>query len=174
MRPVLVLLITVLIITAIAGLGVIVALIVVPKFLKKQAKTYRLYGDPTTAEKEPEAYENLKTARREILRDNFKIMTWYGIYFLVAVPNIVHYFKGIRYGPNLPYVLFLLAVGIPFLICFIHVVSKADMQRSRLLATGANRKESSKFVINWILILPAVYVTEVQFLYKISNSLFRQ
>jgi hypothetical protein len=116
-------------------------------------------------------YENLEEANNEIVSTNIKPAVIYGLYFTISIPIIVKIFGGIKYGPNLPYTVFLLAVGIPFLICFCHFLMKVEKRRCRILASDFDYRSKSQSIVEWIAIIPAIYLLLIMAMLKISNML---
>jgi len=92
-------------------------------------------------------FTDVSEAKRQALSGNVKIILGYGIYFVSVVPILVLLLGKIQYGPNIPYLIFLFAVGIPWLVCFLQSLLRAEKQRVRFRASNFPSKPSSVFFI---------------------------
>jgi hypothetical protein len=123
--------------------------------------------------KEAVPYSNIEQAKKQVVSENLRLMLWYGVYYVISIPTIVLFLGEIKYGPNLPYTIFLIVTGIPFLICFMQVILKVEKQRLRLLASGVPSKSLSFYLVNWIVLIPLIFVVIlIPLLLKISKKLF--
>jgi hypothetical protein len=116
-------------------------------------------------------YASSDEANKEFLSDSIKFALGYGLYFLISVPLLVKFFGGIKYGPNLPYTVFLIVVGIPFLVCFYHILLKIENRRTRIKASKLMNKPGQQLIAHWIVIVPTLIVFLIMVLLKVSNSL---
>jgi hypothetical protein len=119
-----------------------------------------------------ETYPDIKKSITSISRKNFHVLLWYLLYFIIIIPILVHFFGKIKYGPNIPYTLFLVMVGIPFLISFMHILVVVDNQRCRLIASGLSIKEGSMHVSKWILLTLSIMIFVISVILKLANLFF--
>lgn len=102
-----------------------------------------------------------------VYKDMIKIAPLYLLYFTLATVILVQTFGRINYGPNLPYLISLAAIGIPFLICFVHLMSRAEHFRTKFSEEGGNTRKSSGFIISLILLIPFVFLKYTLLLFEI-------
>jgi hypothetical protein len=115
-------------------------------------------------------FTDIVEAKRHALSGSIKMILWYGSYFIIVVPILVSLFGNIHYGPNAPYLVLLLATGIPWLACFVQSMLMAEKQRLRLKASRLFSKPPSVFVINGIMIVPITLLVLIMVVIKISNK----
>jgi len=118
-------------------------------------------------------YTDIQNSTDSISKYNFCVLSTYSLYFIISIPIIVHFFRGIEYGPNIPYISFLIIVGIPFLIAFLHILTKVDHQRNRLIASGLSKKDASIHVFKWIALTPCMMIFVIYIMLKLSNSFIK-
>ena len=120
--------------------------------------------------KEAKPYTDVQISVISVSRKNYRILSLYVLYFIIIIPVLVHFFGKIEYGPNKPYTLFLIIVGIPFLIAFAHVFILIDNQRCRLIASGLSVAETSKHVGKWMLLFLCAMIFVIDIILKLSNK----
>ena len=116
-------------------------------------------------------YESIEEAKKDIESDTLKPVIAYGLYFLISIPVLVKIFGSIQYGPNLPYSVFLAMVGIPFLVCFCHILIKVDHKRTRMRASNFSGKSDKQSIVDWIVVIPVLYVLLIIAVLGVSNTL---
>ncbi len=84
-------------------------------------KKINLAHDKFLERKLDEPYIKPSKAATVIAKENYSILAWYSLYFVIVILVLVHFFGRIEYGANVPYITLLISVGIPFLIAFAHV-----------------------------------------------------
>jgi hypothetical protein len=124
-----------------------------------------------TRQAEPLAY--VSEAKKQVFSGNIKIMLGYGAYFVSVVPVLVLLLGKIHYGPNVPYMIFLSATGIPWLACFVQSLMRAENQRLRLKATNLSPRSSSIFSIKGIVLVLFVLLVMIAVVLRISNQVLR-
>jgi len=115
-------------------------------------------------------FTDISEAKRHALSGTIKIVLWYGSYFIIVVPILVSLFGYIQFGPNAPYLVLLIATGIPWLACFLQSMLAAEKQRLRLQASKLSSKSPSVFVINGIMIVPVILLALIIIVLRISNQ----
>jgi hypothetical protein len=121
--------------------------------------------------KPAEAYTLPKNANAIIAKENIRTLSWYLLYFIIVILALVHFLGKIEYGENLPYIIFLFLVGIPFLIAFVHVVSKVEDQSTRLVASGFSAGQATAHRMKWLLIIPGIMVLVIDITLQVANSI---
>jgi hypothetical protein len=116
-------------------------------------------------------YTDIKKSYADIFKENFRILAWYLLFFVLIIPLLVHFFGKIKYGPNMPYISFLIIVGIPFLIAFAHILTNVDHQRNRLIASGLSRDEASTNVSKWMALAPIAMIFVIYIILKLANAI---
>ncbi len=119
----------------------------------------------------PVPYESIEKAKSALIKENLKQLVGFGIYFLIVIIALNKIFGRIQYGPNLPYLVALTAVGLPFLACFCLIMTRIDKQRPRLLATGISEKETSRLVVRSIIYLPFTLVIIIKLGIRLSDMI---
>lgn len=127
----------------------------------------RRNNEITTAE----PYTKVNTAKTDIVKENFRTLAWYLLYFVIIIPILVRFLGKIEYGANMPYIALLIIVGIPFLIAFVHVLVKVDHQRNRLLASGFSERQASMHTLKWLVIVPGVMILVIDTTLRFANSI---
>jgi hypothetical protein len=115
-------------------------------------------------------FTNISEAKRHALSLSIKIILWYGSYFIIVIPILVFLFGNIQYGPNVPYLVLLIATGIPWLACFIQSMLISEKQRLRMQASELATKSPSVFMINGIMIIPVTLLVLILVVLRISNQ----
>ena len=133
--------------------------------LKKIDQTWYPENKPT------EPYAIPKKAYTIIAKENFGTLLWYLLYFIIVILALVHFLGRIVHGENLPYIAFLILVGIPFLIAFVHVVAKVLDQSDRLVASGFSEGQATAHRMKWLLIIPGLMVLVIDITLQIANSI---
>lgn len=121
---------------------------------------------------EPEAGGDLASVsslKLVIYKDMLRIGPLYLLYFTLATFMLVHTFGRISYGSNLPYLVSLVFIGIPFLICFVHLMSRADGYRIKFNEVAGNTKSSSRFMIFLIMLIPFVFLKYTLLLFNVFS-----
>jgi hypothetical protein len=118
-----------------------------------------------------EPYTVPKKANTIIAKENFSTLSWYLLYFILVTFSLVHFLGKIEYGENLPYITFLILVGIPFLIAFVHVVAKVDDQSNRLLTSGFSEGQATTHRMKWLLVVPGLMVLVIDITLQVANSM---
>lgn len=119
-------------------------------------------------DREPEAggeLASVSSLKLAIYKDMLRIGPLYLLYFTLATLILVHTFGRISYGPNLPYLVSLAFIGIPFLICFVHLMSRAEYYRIKFNEAGGNTKISSRF----IMLIPFVFLKYTLLLFQVFS-----
>jgi hypothetical protein len=144
--------------------------------------TYILNKKEITADQEKRAIEEIKQAvpftdvsdaKRQALSGNVKIMLGYGAYFVTVVPVLVLLLGQIQYGPNIPYLIFLSATGLPWLARFVQSLMRAEKQRLRFKASDFSSNTSSLFSLNGIVLIPLILLGVIAVALRISNQVLR-
>jgi len=112
-------------------------------------------------------FVNPLEAKSQALSGTRWIIFGYGAYFVIVVPTLVSMFGRIHYGPNLPYLVLLLATGIPWLACFVQSVLLSEKQRLRLQASKFS--EPTSVFYNRIMMAPLILLILIMVALKISN-----
>ena len=120
---------------------------------------------------EPYAYAN--KANIIIAKENLCTLSWYLLYFITMTIALVYFFGKIEYGENKPYILFLILIGIPFLIAFVHVISNVEDQSARLLASGFSVGQATAHRMKWLFIVPVLMVFVIDLTLQFANSTLR-
>ena len=115
-------------------------------------------------------YTDEQKSNTSISRENFHILSRYLLYFIIIIPILVHFLGKIKYGPNMPYTSFLVIVGIPFLIAFIHISAKVDHQRNRLMLSGISKENASIHVAKWMALAPGMMIFVIYIILKLANA----
>lgn len=121
--------------------------------------------------KEIKEIKDLKTA---IAKELWRIAPAYLIYFLVAAIILIAVFGKITYGANLPYITSLIAIGIPFLICFCHLLGKAENYRVKFIETGGDSKAASKLMSVLIIAIPFMLLYTTLFFFKLFERVLER
>jgi hypothetical protein len=121
--------------------------------------------------KPAEPYTIPKKANTIIAKKNFRTLSWYLLYFIIITFSLVHFLGKIEYGENLSYIVFLILVGIPFLIAFVHVIARVDDQSNRLLASGFSPGQATAHRMKWLLIVPGLMVLVIDITLQVANSI---
>lgn len=88
-----------------------------------------------------------------VLKDNLRFTPYYLLYFGVVSFLLVQYFGAIERGANLPYLVSLPVIGIPFLIYFVHAVYRADYHRTLFKEDGDS---ASSLAVIFAFVLPLI------------------
>jgi len=99
---------------------------------------------------------SIKDLKAAIINELWRIAPAYLIYFLLAAVVLEAIFGEIKYGANLPYLTSLLTIGIPFLICFCHLLVQAEKYRIKFAEAGGDTKATSNFMIVLIILIPFI------------------
>jgi hypothetical protein len=118
-------------------------------------------------------FADVSEAKKQALSGNVKIILGYGAYFVTVVPVLVLLLGKIHYGPNIPYLIFLCATGIPWLVCFIQSLMRAEKQCLRIRASNTSTNPSSLFSINGIVVMPFILIGIITVALRISNQVLR-
>jgi len=86
----------------------------------------------------------------------FRIVPIYLLYFILASIIIVKRFGKITYGPNIGYLVSLVVIGAPFIICFWHIMSKADSCRIGFVNSGGDKDKASRIIILLMILVTFV------------------
>lgn len=121
--------------------------------------------------KQAEPYTIPKKAKTVIAKENLCILARYLLYFIVVILLLVHFLGKIEYGTNLPYIAFLILVGIPFLIAFVHVISKVSGQSNRLLASGFSERQATAHRMKWLFIVTGLMILVIDITLQVANSI---
>lgn len=151
-------------------IAVFAALILVPIVIwviKKFAQALDKHSENNPAE----PYTIPNKANTIIAKENFRTLSWYLLYFIIVTFSLVHFLGKIEYGENLPYIFFLILVGIPFLIAFVHVIARVDDQSNRLLASGFSEGQATAHRMKWLLIVPGLMVLVIDITLQLANSI---
>ena len=116
-------------------------------------------------------YESKAEAKNDIIRTIAKPAIMYCTYFLIVIPLLVGINGGITYGPNSPYTVFLIVVGIPFIACFNQLFMKTDNLRNRMIRSSFSDMPDKQSILPWVVAILVFYLFYIKFLFKISNSL---
>lgn len=114
-----------------------------------------------------EEIKEIKELKRAIIKDLWRIAPAYLVYFLVAAMILVAIFGKISYGANLPYLTSLIVIGIPFLVCFCHLMAKAENYRLKFTEAGGDAKAASYFIRVLIIIIPFILLYCALFFFKL-------
>jgi hypothetical protein len=145
-------------------LGLLIGYWILKKFAKWTA-------DGGLEIKPAEPYMNPKSANTIIAKENYRILAWYSVYFIIVISCLAHFLGKIKYGENAPYIAFLIFVGLPFLIAFVHVLTKVGDQSNRLLASGYSAGQATAHRMKWLLIVPGLMVLVIDITLQIVNSI---
>lgn len=151
-------------------IAVIGALILIPIIIWV-IKKFDQALDRHNENKPAEPYTLPKNAYAIIAKENIRTLAWYLLYFIIVIITLVYFFGKIEYGENLPYIVFLILVGIPFLIAFVHVVSKVEEQSTRLVASGFSAGQATAHRMKWLLIIPGIMVLVIDIALQVANSI---
>jgi hypothetical protein len=100
----------------------------------------------------PEPYTDIKEALKSNTKENYVILFLYSLYFVIVILGSVHFFGKIEYGPNRPYLTLLILIGIPFLVAFVHLVSRAGNQSIRFQCSGYTERQAAAYRLKWLFI----------------------
>ncbi len=120
-------------------------------------------------EGKPEPYTDIKKALASIAKENYLVLTLYSFYYVVVIVVLVHFLGKIVYGPNMPYITFLVLVGLPFLIAFTHLLSKVGNQSIRLIDSGFTEKQATSYRLKWMLIITVTMLFVIDLTFHIAN-----
>ena len=161
----------------ILGFGPVILFLIIPMTI-----TYFVNKKEITADQKKREIEEINQAlpftdvseaKEQALSGNVKIFLGYGVYFVAVVPVLVLLLGEIHYGPNIPYLIFLSATGIPWLACFVQSLMRAENQRLRFKASNLSPNSSSVFSINGIVLIPFVLIGVIAVVLSISNQVLR-
>jgi hypothetical protein len=161
----------------ILGFGPVVLFLVIPMTI-----TYFVNKKEITADQQKREIEEVNQAvpftsvpeaKKQALSGIVKIILGYSAYFVIVVPILVLLLGKIHYGPNIPYLIFLSATGIPWLACFVQSLMRAENQRLRLKASNLAPRASSIFTINGIVLVPFILLVMIAVVLRISNQILR-
>jgi hypothetical protein len=118
------------------------------------------------------AIEQPRISKRDFYLLCIKPLTYYLLYFLTIIPALVILFGKIENGLSWQYGTFLIIVGIPFLVSFIHFAMLAEKNRYRLIVSGGNKSQASSTISGLILCVPIVIFVFIWLVLKASNLAF--
>lgn len=150
-----------------AVFAALIFILIVIWVLKKFDRTL----DKHFENKPPEPYAIPKKAQAIIAKENLLTLSWYLLYFIIIILSLVSYLGKIEYGENMPYITFLILVGIPFLIAFVHVIARVDDQGKRLLASGFSKGQATAHRMKWLLIVLGLMVLVIDITLQVANSI---
>lgn len=113
----------------------------------------------------------IKELKKAIINDLWRIAPAYLTYFLVSAIILIFIFGTINYGANLPYLTSLLVIGIPFLVCFCHLMAKAENCRIKFTEAGGDTKAARNFMVFLIIIVPFMLLFITLFFFKLLESM---
>lgn len=157
----------------ILGFGPVILFLVIPMTITYFVNKIEITADQQKREIEEInkaiPFKDVPEAKQQALSGNVKIILGYGVYFVTVVPILVLMLGKIHYGPNIPYLIFLLATGIPWLACFVQSLMRAENQRLRFKASNLSPRSSSVFSINGIALIPFILLIMITVVLRISN-----
>ena len=105
------------------------------------------------------------TAKKLTFKKIRKITPYYLIYFFVTTYILISIYGEINYGPNKPYALYLLFVGFPYIILFLHMIIIAEKQGNRIAISSTSQYEKST-IVSICMTIGVFFWAIVYFLYK--------
>ncbi len=161
----------------ILGFGPAVLFLIIPMTITYFVNKKEITADQKKREIEEirraEPFTDGSEANKQAFSGNIKIMFGYGAYFIIVVPILVLLLGKIHYGPNIPYLIFLSATGIPWLACFVQSLMRAENQRLRFKASNLSPRSPSIFSINGIVLVPFILLVMIAVVLRISNQVLR-
>lgn len=113
----------------------------------------------------------IKELKSAIIKDLWRVAPAYLVYFLVAAIILVAIFGKINYGANLPYLTSLILIGIPFLVCFCHLMAKAESYRIKFTEAGGDAKSANNLIRVLIIIIPFILLYVTLFFFKLLDRI---
>jgi hypothetical protein len=101
-----------------------------------------------------------------------KPLTYYLVYFNSAIFILVILLGRIQHGPNIPYLVFLVVVGIPYIMSFIQFYTLAARYRYRLLLAGQSLDQTSSLVSGLLFSVPIIYFALIWIILSVANLLY--
>ncbi|OGU00252.1 MAG: hypothetical protein A2X80_02945 [Geobacteraceae bacterium GWB2_52_12] len=118
-----------------------------------------------------EEIKEIKELKVAITKELWRVAPAYLVYFLVAAIILVAIFGKMNYGANLPYLTSLIVIGIPFLVCFCHLMAKAENYRIKFTEAGGDAKAASSFIRVLIIIIPFILLYVTLFFFKLLDRI---
>jgi cytochrome bd-type quinol oxidase subunit 2 len=115
--------------------------------------------------------KEIKELKAAITKELLRVAPAYLVYFLIATIILVSIFGEIKYGANFPYLTSLMVIGIPFLICFCHLLTKAENFRIKFTEAGGDKKAASNFMTVLIIIIPFILLYITLFFFKLLERI---
>ncbi|GAM11783.1 hypothetical protein OR1_04101 [Geobacter sp. OR-1] len=115
------------------------------------------------------AFNSIEEAVRNVITSNLKSMIPYLLYFYFVINALVSNLGKIEYGDNRPYFIFLVFVGVPYVVCFIHFVLRIYFQEMIIKKSNFEKEKASALIFVITFSVPLIMLLYVQKVLHFAN-----